>query len=165
MGSETTPATRSDRDHAADRAAEHPLPPDQEVARQFLRMERHHHTMRSHGSLHAADVRLLWLLTASKPLTLREIADALRLEQSTVNRQVNAALRNGFVHRFKDGRTAMVVAPTERGREVFRADTAITQRVYRHALNALGAEDAEVFVRLLAQFVEGTSSAIHGLEG
>lgn len=142
---------------------EHPLPPDQEVARQFLRMERLHHTMRAHGTMHAADVRLLWLLTSAPPLTLREIADTLHLEQSTVNRQVNAAIRNGLLHRFDDGRAAKVVTPTAHGREIFRTDTAVAQRVYRAALAALG-EDADTFVELLRRFSIASEDAVDALE-
>lgn len=162
MGSESPSspdATAGGRDNAP---TEYFLPPDQEVARQFLKMERHHHAMRTHGSLHAADVRLLWMLTSNGPMTLREISDGLRLEQSTVNRQVNAAIRNGLLHRFDDGRTAKVVAPTERGQEIFRRDTAVTQKVYRGALAALG-DEADTFIRLLRQFTTGTEATIRDL--
>lgn len=157
----TTDSTVAGADSATP-AVEHYLPAEQEVARQFLKMERHHHAMRTHGSLHAADVRLLWMLTSTGPMTLREISDGLRLEQSTVNRQVNAAIRNGLLHRYDDGRTAKVVAPTERGREIFRRDTAITQTVYRGALAGLG-EEAEDFVRLLRRFTAGTEATIRDL--
>lgn len=165
MGTEREGTTPVDGSAPAwtDGPEEEPLPLDQEVARQFLRMERHHHALRSAGSLHAADVRLLWLLTSTEPMTLREISDTLRLEQSTVNRQVNAAIRNGLLHRFDDGRTAKVVAPTDRGREVFRRDTARTQKIYAASLAELGPQ-ADIFVALLRQFTGGAARAIRELD-
>lgn len=158
MGSETPPTAEG----SAQAPVEYALLPEHEVARQFLKMERHHHAMRASGSLHAADVRLLWMLTSSGPMTLKELSDGLRLEQSTVNRQVNAAIRNGLLHRFDDGRAAKVVAPTERGREIFRRDSAISSRVYRGALASLG-DDAETFVELLGRFTAGAESTINTL--
>ncbi|RYE76484.1 MAG: MarR family transcriptional regulator, partial [Myxococcales bacterium] len=49
-----------------------------------------------------ADSRLLWMFSDQQPRTLREIAEELRLEQSTVNRQANAAVKAGVLRRFRD---------------------------------------------------------------
>lgn len=139
-----------------------PLPPDQEVARQFLRIDRLRRTMMSRGVLHAADMRLLWLLTSGPPLTLREIAETLSLEQSTVNRQVNAAIRAGLVERFSQpGQSARVVAPSEEGRRRFAADIRRSLEMYTAGMAALG-DEADTFVRLMCQFTEAYGEAVAG---
>ena len=60
------------------------------------RFERGQRASQSLNQLNAADNRLLWLLTSQGPQTMRQVAEALGLEQSTVNRQVHAALARGL---------------------------------------------------------------------
>ncbi len=138
------------------------LPLDQELARQLLRIDRYRHAMRSLGMLHTADLRLLWLLCSGPPRTLREIGEAFRLEQSTVNRQVNAAIRAGLVERFAEsGRTARLVAPTPEGRRRFETDIEQSLRIYRRALTTLGDDSEQArFLSQLAAFTSSYSEAI-----
>ena len=54
------------------------------------------------------------------PRTLRELSVELELEQSTVNRQVNAAIKHGYVERFAvEGSASKMLRPTDRLRRVF----------------------------------------------
>ncbi len=113
--------------------------------------------------LHAADIRLLWLLCYGPPHTLREIAEALGLEQSTVNRQVNTALRAGLVERFaQEGRAALVVTPTAEGRRRFQVDMDQSLTIHRTALAVLG-EEQDTFLRLLTTFTQGFAENVDAL--
>ena len=49
--------------------------------------------------LEASAFNILWRLWEG-PRTLRELSVELELEQSTVNRQVNAAIKHGYIERF-----------------------------------------------------------------
>ena len=64
-----------------------------------------------HGHAHQ---RLLWMFSDGRPRTLREIAEELGLEQSTVNRQANAALAAGLLQRTREpGQNAWHFSATE----------------------------------------------------
>ena len=56
----------------------------------------------SRSRLGKANNRLLWLFTDLRPRTLKQIAEDLALEQSTANRQVNAALSAGILRMYRD---------------------------------------------------------------
>ncbi len=129
-----------------------PLPPHRQVARLLLRLDRFRHLMRQHGGLNAADLRLLWLLCEGRPRTLREISEILTLEQSTVNRQVKAAVTAGLLHRFRpEGESVLLIEPTAAGRAAFERDTEVTLAQHEAALAALG-DGAEEFLDQLGRF-------------
>lgn len=121
----------------------------------LTRLDRHRRAHREHRVLGDAVMRVLWLLAEGGPRTLREIADGLHLEQSTVNRQVNAALAEGLVERERpEGSSAYRFRRTERGHELFEADVSASLDGYREALEALGEPGATEFLRLLSRFTE-----------
>jgi DNA-binding MarR family transcriptional regulator len=110
-------------------------------------------------SLTAADLRLLWLLSDGHALTQREISTELSLEQSTVNRQVNAALRAGHLERRAAESGPAVLAATDRGLQRYEADVEALMKLMGTALQALG-EDVEQFLVSLATFVEAYRDAM-----
>ncbi|APX33244.1 hypothetical protein BH708_11565 [Brachybacterium sp. P6-10-X1] len=121
----------------------------------LTRLTRHQRLHRQQQVLGDADLRILWLFFDERPRTLREISDALHLEQSTVNRQVNAAVAAGLLERSRpEGGGAYVFARTEAGHDLFEADVASALDGYREALDALGEPEATEFLRLLARFSE-----------
>ena len=135
---------------------------DGRLAGLLARLDQQRRLAGQRQSLGIAEGRLLWLLIDRGPRTLREVADDLELEQSTVNRQVNAALAAGLVHRYREaGRPARLVAPTPRGRAVFERDVDRMLRLYRAGLAELGADDADRLVALLDRFVTAYGSAVH----
>ncbi|MFD6137837.1 MarR family winged helix-turn-helix transcriptional regulator, partial [Isoptericola sp. NPDC060257] len=100
------------------------LTDDRRVAGLLFRLDLHRRLAEHRSPLGTADGRLLWLLSDGRPRTLREIAEALRLEQSTVNRQVNGALAAGLLRRFTaPGRSARLLEPTEEGLARFEEAT------------------------------------------
>ena len=83
------------------------------------RLERGRRAVEGRARLGTADLRLIWLLVEDGPRTMREISEELGLEQSTVNRQVNSALKAGYLERIDQGEC--VLDPTIVARLVGRA--------------------------------------------
>ncbi|GAA4722649.1 hypothetical protein GCM10023216_09920 [Isoptericola chiayiensis] len=133
---------------------------ERHVASLLSRLDVHRRHVEHHGRLGVADARLLWLLSDGTPRTLREIAEALRLEQSTVNRQVNGALEAGLLRRFsEEGRSARLVEATEAGLARFESATTTALGAFGDALGALG-DDAGTFLDLLDGFVDAYGRAV-----
>ena len=109
-------------------------------------------------SLTTAELRLLWLLSDGRARTQRDISTELNLEQSTVNRQVNAALRAGHVERLSAESGPAVLVATGEGRRRYDADVEALMKLLGAALHVLGA-DQERFLILLATFVEAYREA------
>ncbi|MFF5323614.1 MarR family winged helix-turn-helix transcriptional regulator [Janibacter hoylei] len=104
--------------------------------------------------LKVAEGRLLWLLRDGEPRSLRQIAEELDLEQSTVNRQVHAALESGVVERSRpSGSPTYLVGMSDAGRERFLADMDRLLAVYDRAVAAVPAAEQERFLEHLAAFV------------
>ena len=128
-------------------------------------LARHH----LHSSQHSPD-RLLdrsgyHLLSRLElgPLNLKQLAEAFRLDPSTVNRQVNALLRTGLVERVPDpsGAVARVLRPTAEGLDLLRRDRAILQTQVAQVLD--GWDDSEVDT--LHRMLEKLNTSIEALEG
>ncbi len=116
------------------------------------RLERGRHVALTASPLNTADIRLLWLLSSEGPRTMKEISDALGLEQSTVNRQVNAALKHGLVERVdragdaNSSPRARPVRATREGERVFVRDLNAGMAVFEVALKALPEDEREQFM-------------------
>lgn len=129
------------------------LPRARRFAALLYRFEAKRRHVAQREAVNAATQRLLWLLSDGRARSLREIATELQLEQSTVNRQVNTAVREGHVLRERDGgpyrftTTAQGSAAVEAGVNSLVAD-------YEDALAVMG-EDVEPFLDLLDRFVAG----------
>ena len=141
---------------------DHPsLTRDKHAAALLVELDRHRRVWEHQSRLGTADLRLLWLLTSRGPSTLRGIADALGLEQSTVNRQVHAALDAGLVQRRREpGQTASLVETTDEGITAFEHDLANTLGAYEKALSQLPAGYGERFLDLLEMFVTAYGRAV-----
>ena len=110
--------------------------------------------------LKVADGRLLWLLRDGQARTLRQVADDLGLEQSTVNRQVHAALESGVIRRFREeGHSAWLLEITGEGRQRFRTDLDRQLEVHQRALDAVPAEHRADFLTHLRAYVEAIGEA------
>lgn len=119
------------------------------------RLERGRRAHESRAGLTIADNRLLWLLSSEGPRTMREISEALGLEQSTVNRQVNAAVTRGLVDRVeRPGEAARAVSLTEAGAEHFTVELRRAMDLYAGALGVLPPEQRESFVSQFLLFSE-----------
>ena len=136
------------------------LSADRRVASLVGRLEVHRRLAEDRSALNQSEGRLLWFLSDGGPRTLREIAEGLNLEQSTVNRQVNAALAAGHLRRFiEPGRSARLVEPTEEGLVVYEAASERALGAYADGLAALG-DESERFLELLETFVGAYGVAV-----
>lgn len=92
---------------------------------ELLRMRRRRNHVDDGAILEASAFAILWLFDDGRARTLRELADELCLEQSTVNRQVNAAIKHGYLERFEvAGQVSRLHRPTAAGRSAFEHDGA-----------------------------------------
>lgn len=129
------------------------LPPERRVAAILHSFDVDRRVVEAKTRLTAADLRLLWLLSDGRELTQREISTELSLEQSTVNRQVNAALRAGHLDRRAAESGPAVLAATADGLQRYETDVEALMSLMGTALQALG-DDVEQFLVSLATFVE-----------
>ncbi|MGC5165465.1 MarR family winged helix-turn-helix transcriptional regulator [Luteimicrobium sp. DT211] len=137
--------------------------PGTRVASALFHLDQHRRIAEHQGRLNVADGRLLWLFSDHTPRTLRQIAEELNLEQSTVNRQVNAAHQAGLLDRERDPeRGAYVFTASENGLAIFDEAIASSLGQYDAALAALGADDAEQLVTLLGKFVTAYGEVVDG---
>lgn len=113
--------------------------------------------VRGDDSLGTADLRLLWLLSDGRARTLRQISDELGLEQSTVNRQVNGAIRTGLLVRQRQEGTYTFTS-SDTGDAKFESYLSTMLSAYRDALETLG-DRREEFLELLRVFIEAYGSS------
>ncbi|WP_148613550.1 MarR family winged helix-turn-helix transcriptional regulator [Nocardioides rubriscoriae] len=106
---------------------------------QLLRLQRRRRHVYDGVVLENSAFRLLWVLDDGEPRTLRQLAHDLDLEQSTVNRQVNAAIAAGWLERYDvAGSASRLVRPTAAGAQAYRHDGLVRAGTIRAALDALG---------------------------
>ncbi|QPZ38612.1 MarR family winged helix-turn-helix transcriptional regulator [Paramicrobacterium chengjingii] len=121
----------------------------------LTRLDLHRRHQEHQAELGVADLRILWMFTDRKPRTLADIASALRLEQSTVNRQVNAAFADGLLTRERSSAgAAYEFSPTSEGLAAFERDVTASLGAYESALAALGDAEASQFLDLMQRFLD-----------
>jgi DNA-binding MarR family transcriptional regulator len=124
------------------------------------RLERGRRAVEGRARLGTADLRLIWLLVEKGPRTMKEISEELGLEQSTVNRQVNAALKAGYLERLEPaGRGARTLTPTDEGYDLFASDMHLVIAVLDEGLSAVPVAEARRFMENLLTFSEAYGRA------
>ncbi|SKB04090.1 MarR family transcriptional regulator [Aeromicrobium choanae] len=107
-----------------------------------------------------ADQRLLWMFSDGRPRTLREIADELGLEQSTVNRQANAALKAGLLERSREpGQSAWHFTANESALADFARALDRHLGLLDRALDALPRADRARFLEQFGTFADAFVAA------
>ncbi|MEE3853076.1 MarR family transcriptional regulator [Gordonia sp. LSe1-13] len=95
-----------------------------ELVDELLRMSRRKTHLYPGATLEASAFAILWTLSDGRPRTLRDLGEELDLEQSTVNRQVNAAIKHGYLERFEvEGQASRLIQRTVAGVEAFEHDS------------------------------------------
>ncbi|MFC7496767.1 MULTISPECIES: MarR family winged helix-turn-helix transcriptional regulator [unclassified Nocardioides] len=124
-----------------------------DLADELLRFSKRRHANVEGTELDTSAFKLLWVLSDERPRTLRELAEELDLELSTINRQVNAAVRAGFLERFSvpDG-PSKPVRPTAEGRRLYEHDSAVHADLLRSVLAEMGADPARELIHGLRAF-------------
>lgn len=128
-------------------------------------LARHHLSSAQHDSdleLDRSGYQLLSRLRLG-PLSLGQLAEAFRLDVSTVNRQVAALLRAGLVERLPDpgGSLARVVRPTRAGLGRLRHDRRVKQARVHQVIADWDEADVAHLQELLTRF----NGSIETLEG
>jgi len=134
-----------------------------ELGDELMRLSRRRSQVYPGAVLDTSAFRLLWLLTEGPPRTLRELAEELQLEQSTVSRQVTAAIGHGLVERYAvPGSPSRLLRPTEAGRAAYLHDGELRAEVYTRVLDELderGAGRAAALVAELRELNDGLDRA------
>ena len=120
-----------------------------DLGHQLLRLQRRRTAVPPGTTLEVSAFRILWVIDHSGPCTLRELAAQLDLEQSTVNRQVHAALDAGWLEECPPAadQRARRFRPTRAGRAAYEHDGRLRAQRYLTVLEALGPDRS---TRLLA---------------
>lgn len=125
------------------------------LAGALSRLQGHRRYQEQRSLLGTADMRLLWLFRDRTARPLREIADILGLERSTVNRQVNAALASGILRRYREtGANANLVEASPKGLELLERGVEQMLRSYDTALAQFDEPDKQRLLELFDQFVD-----------
>lgn len=140
-----------------------PHTPD--VERELSLLARHHMNSAARTPERILDRSGYTLLSRLEhgPLTLKQLAEIFRLDQSTVNRQVKALRRDALVERIADpdGGLAQLLRPTESGLQALANDREIGQEQVGRVLEGWSKKDVEALARLLRKF----NGSIEVLEG
>ncbi|WP_232679596.1 MarR family winged helix-turn-helix transcriptional regulator [Nocardioides sp. R-C-SC26] len=131
------------------------------LGHQLLRLQRRRTVAFAGSTLEISAFRILWVLSDGEPRTLRQIGTDLDLEQSTVNRQVNAAIAAGYLERFDvPGQASKMVRPTERGRELYDNDGRVRAARYQQAIDTVGVDRARRLIDDLRAFNDAFDAAL-----
>ena len=124
-----------------------------DLADELLRFSKRRHGSVEGTELESSAFKLLWVLSDDNPRTLRELSDALDLDLSTINRQVNTAVRAGLLERFSvTDSLSKPVRATAEGRRLYEQDTQVHRDVLRSVLAEMGAAGARDLIRSLGAF-------------
>lgn len=150
-----------------DDATEAHDPAARAMARLLWRFEIMRRAEEQAEELRSAEGRLLWLLTQNDaPRTLKQIAQDLQLEQSTANRQVNAALRTGLLHRFREpGAGAWSFEPTQRGAALYERSLNCHLDRVSTALAALEPQEKQHLTHAFTTFIDAYAQQACRAEG
>ncbi len=130
------------------------------VGTELMRMARRGSRIYPGSVVDLSAFKILWLLTDSGPLTMKDLSAELQLEQSTVSRQVKVAVERGLIERYDaEGTSSRLHRPTAAGTEVYRQEAAVRTAVIREALETLGVKRATLFVEELVAFNDALDDA------
>jgi len=133
------------------------------AAKALAGLDRGRRAAEAASGLGVSQQRLMWLFRDGGARTLKEVAEALGLEQSTVNRQVNAALDAGILRRFQaEGQAAHLLEATTEGSARFAQDLTTGLQQLQVALEVVPEGRRDRFVADLLAFAEAYDTATRG---
>ncbi|MGF7121130.1 MarR family winged helix-turn-helix transcriptional regulator [Rhodococcus sp. BE178] len=100
---------------------------------------------------------ILARLELEQPMSLKELAEAFVLDISTINRQVGALERHGFVERVADpdGGVARKVRPTESGLDRLHLDRDLNRTGIGRVLGGWDVDEIRLLRDMLVRFNRG----------
>lgn len=133
---------------------------------ELLRLQRRRTTTYAGSVLDTSAFRILRVLSDGEPRTMRQLAEELELEQSTVNRQVHAAIDAGHLERYDvEGSVSKLLRPTASGLAAFDHDGRLRAALIQGALDALGPGRGTRLVADLKDFNDAWDEAVSGVSG
>lgn len=132
---------------------------------ELMLLSRHSLMAREHRkgqSLERSAYVLLSRLELESPMSLKELAEALRLDISTINRQVRSMARNELVEMILDpeGGIARKFVATDHGLDLLRKDRKLSAEGVGRVVAEWNRSDLSDLRRLLEQF----NRSVEGLE-
>ncbi|WP_439030126.1 MarR family winged helix-turn-helix transcriptional regulator [Gordonia terrae] len=157
MSEDPDPGNHASGDHAPWQSPVH-----RDLAQELLRMSRRRSLVHPGVGLERSAFAILWVLSDGRPRTLRELTVDLGLEQSTVNRQVNAAIKHGYVERFEvEDSLSKMIRPTEAGSEAFRREGLLRAERLEQVFADLDPGTPEALLRELRAFNDAYERTQH----
>jgi DNA-binding MarR family transcriptional regulator len=91
---------------------------------------------------------------AGDEVTVRQVADYMRVAPSTASRLVNGAVETGYLETkpSREDRRSTVLRLTASGRQLLRNSAAYQTRVYERATEGWSSQEKQTFDRLLVEF-------------
>ncbi|GAB2658862.1 MarR family transcriptional regulator [Prescottella soli] len=136
-----------------------------EIEYELTLLSRYHALARQRGGqkLDRSAYLILARLELEPPMSLKELSEAFRLDISTINRQVGALERRGYVERLADpdGGAARKITPTRAGLDQLHEDRDLNRRGIGTVLDGWSDEDVVELRNVLARF----NSDVERLEG
>lgn len=129
-----------------------------EIENELTLLSRYHvHAKRGGFQLDRSAYLLLGRLELEHPLSLKQLAEAFRLDISTINRQIAALLRLDLVERVLDpeGGIARKIEATALGLELLHADRNLGRAGIERVVAEWSDQDLNELSRLLAKFNRG----------
>jgi DNA-binding MarR family transcriptional regulator len=142
-----------------------------ELNTQLVRLARTLHVLRAHIAAHSpggvpwATYTLLFHLVTGGPRRAGALAECVRVDPSTVSRQIDQLVRMGLVERradADDGR-ATLVAATEAGHEVHRRVRNARERMLTDLLVDWAPSDVDRLTELLARLNDDLTAGLPDL--
>ncbi|WP_305094359.1 MarR family winged helix-turn-helix transcriptional regulator [Prescottella sp. R16] len=128
-------------------------------------MSRYHTMSRQRGGqkLERSAYLILGRLELEPPMSLKELSEEFRLDISTINRQVGALQRNGFVERLTDpaGGVARKIRPTAEGLRQLHED----RELNRHGVGSVLDRWSDADIRNLRDLLTRFNRDIEQIEG
>lgn len=111
-----------------------------------------HH--RHSGGLDRSVYLLMSRIEGQGPMSIAELSETLRLDSSTLQRQVTAAIKEGYVQRISDpeGQLARKIALTAEGEQVLTAARQLSCQKLDRILDEWSEQDIEQFASYLNRF-------------
>ncbi|WP_431709930.1 MarR family winged helix-turn-helix transcriptional regulator [Glutamicibacter uratoxydans] len=111
-----------------------------------------HH--RHSGGLDRSVYLLMSRIEGQGPMSIAELSETLRLDSSTLQRQVTAAIKEGYVQRISDpeGQLARKIALTAEGEQVLTAARQLSYQKLDRILDEWSEQDIEQFASYLNRF-------------
>jgi DNA-binding MarR family transcriptional regulator len=132
---------------------------------ELIRLSRRRDTGDPSMILDGSAFKILWFIVEHGPHTLRSLAHNLQLEQSTINRQVNAAIDRGLAERHSaPGSVAMLIRATAAGKAAYRHDAKIRGDGLRAIVDTLGERRAADLAEGLAALNDAIDRAVDEAE-